>query len=147
MNILALIFVTATGALNAVQSGANAQLVRSLERPWFVGLLVSLVTAAVFAVGWAVTGLRVPDAGRMAGAPWWAWIGGLFGAAYIVGTLFYAEKLGAAVFIGITVTAGIAASLAVDHFGLVGFPQHAASPLRILGAVVMAGGLFLVARF
>ena len=147
MNVLPLLFVAVTGALNAVQSGANAQLVKTTERPWLVGLLVSLVTAAVFVVGWAATGLRVPEAGRMAVAPWWAWTGGLVGACFVAGTLFFAEKLGAGVFTGVTVTAGIVASVLIDHFGWVGFAQHTASPLRILGALAMVAGLFLVARF
>ena len=147
MNVVALLFVAASGALNMVQSGANAQLVKATERPWLAGLLVSLVTAAVFAAGWAVTGLRMPEAGRVGALPWWVWTGGLFGASYVVGTLFFAERLGAGVFTGVNVTAAIAASVLVDHFGWVGFSQHAASPLRILGALVMVAGLFLVARF
>ena len=147
MTAIALLIVAATGALNAFQSGSNAQLVRSTERPLLAALVVSLVTTAVFAVGWAVTGLRWPEAGRIAGTPWWAWTGGLCGAAYVATTLYFAERLGAGLFTGATVTAAIAASIAVDHFGLVGFAQHTASPLRILGALVMIGGLVLVARY
>ena len=147
MNALALLIVAAAGALNSVQSGANAQLVRSTDRPWLAALIVSLVTAAVFAAGWAITGLRVPEAGRIPAIPWWAWTGGLGGAAYVAATLFFAGTLGASVFTGVTVTAGIAVSILVDHFGLIGFAQHTASPLRILGVLVMVGGLVLVARF
>ena len=147
MNVFALLFVAAAGALNAAQSGANAQLVRSTERPWLVGLVVSLVTALALAVAWAVTGLRVPDAGRIAAAPWWAWTGGLVGGLYIVTTLFFAQPLGAGVFTGVTVTAGILASVVIDHFGWFGFSAHPATLLRVLGAAIMLGGLFLVSRF
>ncbi len=45
----AVISVIPAGALNAVQSGSNAQLARSLEQPWLAALLVSLVTSAAFA--------------------------------------------------------------------------------------------------
>ena len=135
------------GALNSVQSGSNAQLVRSLGRPWLVALLVSLVTASVFLAALLVTGARMPDAGRAAQAPWWAWTGGLCGAAYVVSTLFFAEKMGAGLFTGLTITAGIAASVAVDHFGLVGFPPHAAGPMRLLGAALMIAGVTLIAHF
>ena len=147
MNALIYLLVAVAGALNAVQSGSNAQLARSLGRPWTVALLVSLVTAAVFVVALLVTGLRLPDAGRFEAAPWWAWTGGLCGAVYVASTLFFAERMGAGLFTGLTITAGIAASIVVDHFGLVGFKQHTASLLRLGGAGLMIVGVGLVARF
>ena len=147
MSGLAWAFVILAGALNAVQSGSNAQLVRSLGRPSLVALLVSLVTAGVFLAAFLAAGARLPDAGRAAQAPWWAWTGGLCGAAYVVSTLYFAERLGAGLFTALTITAGVAASIAVDHFGLVGFAPHAAGPLRLLGAALMVGGVMLVARF
>ncbi len=145
--MLAWIFVVFAGALNAVQSGSNAQLVRSLGRPWLVALLVSVVTASVFLVALLVTGAKVPDAGRAAQVPWWAWTGGLCGAVYVASTLFFAQKLGAGLFTGLTITAGISASIVVDNFGLVGFAPHAAGPMRLVGAALMIAGVTLIARF
>ncbi len=145
--VLPYVVVAVAGALNAVQSGSNAQLVRSLNRPWLVALVVSCITALAFVVPLLVTGAQTPDAGRLQGVPWWAWAGGLCGAAYVASTLFFAERMGAGLFTGLTITAGIAASIVVDHFGLVGFKQHTASLLRIGGAVLMVAGLTLVARF
>ena len=139
--------VILAGGLNAVQSGSNAQLVRALGRPWLSALLVSLVTAGVFLAAFLLTGARLPEAGRAAQVPWWAWTGGLCGAAYVAATLFFAQRLGAGVFTGLTITAGVAASVAVDHFGLVGFAQHDAGPMRLLGAALMVAGVVLVARF
>ncbi len=147
MTVIAYIFVAIAGALNAVQSGSNAALARSLGRPWLVGVLVSLVTVAALVVGLIATGARMPEPGRLAAAPWWAWTGGVCGAVYVVSTLFFAEGMGAGLFTALTITAGIVASIAVDHFGLVGFQQHSASLLRIAGASLMIVGLVLVARF
>ncbi len=147
MGVFAYLFVAVAGALNAVQSGSNAALARSLGRPWLVGVLVSLITAAALVVGLLLTGMRMPEPGRFGTVPWWAWTGGLCGAAYVVSTLFFAESMGASLFTGLTITAGIIASIVVDHFGLVGFQQHSASLLRIGGAALMIAGLTLVARF
>lgn len=146
MNILIVVFVVLAGALNAVQAGANAQLVRSLGRPWLAALLVSLVTAACFAL--ALLAIRLPPQGhRIASTPWWAWTGGICGALYVTGTLFFAQKLGAGVFTGLTVTAGILASLAVDQFGWIGFPQHPAGFWRMAGGLLMVAGVALVSIF
>ena len=147
MAILVYIFVAAAGALNAVQSGSNAALARTLGRPWLVGVFVSLITATALIAGWLIAGARLPAMGRVEGVPWWAWTGGVCGAAYVISTLFFAESLGAGLFTGLTITAGIIASIVVDHFGLVGFHQHSASALRVCGALLMIIGLVLVARF
>ena len=56
-----------------------------------------------------------------------------------------APRLGAATFMGVLVTASVCASIALDHFGLAGFQEHAASWGRIAGAVLMVAGVWLVA--
>jgi transporter family-2 protein len=46
---------------------------------------------------------------------------------------------------GILVTSSVCASIVLDHFGLVGFQEHAASWGRIVGAALMIAGVWLVA--
>ena len=65
----------------------------------------------------------------------------------MVGTLFFAARMGAGPFTAVTVTAGVVASILIDHFGLVGFPPHAANLPRIAGTALMIVGVILVARF
>ena len=84
---------------------------------------------------------------RLAHIPWWAWVGGIIGAVYIMSMLLVAERLGAAFFLGRTVTAAIVTSLMLDHFDLVGFPRHPAGAWRSLGAALMISGLSLIATF
>ena len=147
MSALAYLFVAVSGALTAAQSGSNAQLARSLGRPWLVALLVSLVTAAAFVVALLASGARLPEAGRLASAPWWAWTGGLCGAAYVASTLFFAERMGAGLFTGLTITAGILTSILLDHFGVFGFRQHSAGLMRLAGAALMVLGIGIIGRF
>ena len=65
----------------------------------------------------------------------------------MLASIFFAEKLGAAIFIGLTVTAGVTTSVVMDHFGLVGFKQHALGVGRLIGCALMLGGLALVCVF
>jgi uncharacterized membrane protein YdcZ (DUF606 family) len=37
--------------------------------------------------------------------------------------------------------------LLLDHFGALDLPRHAATPLRLLGALLVAAGVALVARY
>ena len=68
------------------------------------------------------------------------------GAVYVMSMLRVAERVGAALFLGLTVTAAIITSLVLDHYGLVGFRQHPVNARRVLGAFLMIGGLGLIAK-
>jgi bacterial/archaeal transporter family-2 protein len=46
---------------------------------------------------------------------------------------------------GILVTSSVCASIVLDHFGLVGFQEHAASWGRIAWTALMIAGVWLVA--
>ncbi len=136
------------GLLNPVQSGANGEMGRVLGNPFGV-VLVSLSVSLAFTL---VAGLftRGGDASgfsHLTEAPWWAWVGGLCGAIFLVSQPLAAPRLGAAVYIGITVTASAIASLLLDHFGLLGFPQHTAGIWRVIGAALMIAGVSLIAKF
>ena len=135
------------GILNTVQSGSNATLAKSLGQPIVAALIVSLTNAVLYLAVAPFVGLGLPKSEAMASVPWWAWIGGLFGAAYVLASIFFAEKLGAAIFIGLTVTAGVITSVVMDHYGLVGFKQHTANWPRIAGAAIMIGGLAMICAF
>lgn len=147
MSFLLVPLALLAGVLNTVQSGANATLAKGLGQPIAAALAVTLGNVAVYMVAALFVGLRWPDPGKAAQLPWWAWTGGVCGAAYVLAVLFFAEKLGAAVFTGCTVTAAILTSVALDHFGLVGFKEHAAGLWRLVGCALMIGGLALISAF
>jgi transporter family-2 protein len=58
-----------------------------------------------------------------------------------------ARQIGAAPFLGLLVTAGVATSILLDNFGWVGFERHPAGIWRILGGILMVVGVALVAYF
>lgn len=144
MPILIGLLAVVAGVLNTVQSGANATLNKALGQPVVVALAVTAANVAVYLLASPALGLAWPGSDRIAQAPWWAWTGGALGAVYVLTAILFADRLGAAVFTGLTVTAGIVASIVLDHFGWVGFARHPAGLLRIAGGAIMIGGLLLV---
>lgn len=76
--------------------------------------------------------------------PWWAWAGGLFGAVYLVLAIVSVPRLGAASTVALVVTGQMLASMAFDHFGLLGLDRHAASLPRVLGALLLVVGVVLM---
>ena len=138
------LFAIAAGAMLPIQFGINAQLadwvaspVRATLVSFVVGACVLLVATLIFARGW-------PGAERVGAAPWWVWVGGCFGAFYVLGSVVTAPKLGAAALFAFILAGQAAASLAVDHFGWVGFEEQPITALRIAGVVLLAGDVALV---
>jgi bacterial/archaeal transporter family-2 protein len=142
------LFAVLAGALNAIQAGANATLSKTLGQPFLAAILILAVSAAGFLVaGLAAGQLSWPEPSAWGRLPWWAWIGGLFGATVLASQLFVAQRVGAGPYVGLVVTAAVVMSLILDHFGLVGFEVHRVNPWRLLGAGLMIAGVGLVARF
>ena len=57
------------------------------------------------------------------------------------------DRLGAGMVNGLIITANLATSLLIDHFGLLGAPPHGLNAGRVVGALLMAGGVFLISKF
>jgi transporter family-2 protein len=74
-----------------------------------------------------------PSLPSVAGTPWWGWLGGPLGAIYAVTTVLVARELGAATLTALVVTGQLVCSVVLDHFGWVGFTEHAAGIGRVLG--------------
>ena len=136
------------GVLTPAQSGANGEMGRVLGNPFGV-VMLSLSISLVFTL---VAGLFTRNGGtsgfsHLTQAPWWAWVGGFCGPVVLLSQPLAAPRLGAAVYIGITVTASAIASIMLDHFGLLGFHQHSASIGRLIGAALMIAGVSLIAKY
>ena len=89
----------------------------------------------------------LPTTDGVNGMPWWAPLGGLAGAFAVICGLLFVNKVGAAVFGGLTITANILMSLAVDQFGLFGMEQHSLNLGRIAGGALMVAGIALISFF
>jgi transporter family-2 protein len=84
--------------------------------------------------------------GSVASIPGWAWFGGLLGALYVASTTVLGPRLGAAALLALTLAGQMLASLAVDHYGVMGFPQNTVTPSRLLGAALLVVGALLIVR-
>ncbi len=65
----------------------------------------------------------LPAGSKLGAAPWWVWVGGLFGAFNVLGTVVTAPKLGAATLVALILAGPAVSSLLVDQFGWVGSPR------------------------
>jgi transporter family-2 protein len=77
------------------------------------------------------------------GAPW-MWAGGAFGVCFISLALVLLPKLGASGFMALALAGQVVASLVLDHFGWFGLVQRQVSLPRVLGALLLIGGVVLI---
>lgn len=74
-------------------------------------------------------------------------MGGIISILATFAALMFAQQLGAGAFTGISITMATVVSIAMDHYGLLGFKQHAASPVRVAGGALMIVGIWMVTKF
>ena len=139
--------ILAAGALQAWGPPMNGALRNALSNPWLASLVSFLPIVALLAVMTFCLPRPLPTADGVAGMSWWAPLGGLVGAFAVVAGLLYVDKVGAGAFAGLTITANILMSLVIDKYGWFGMDVHPLSGWRILGAVLMVGGIGLIAKF
>jgi transporter family-2 protein len=106
---------------------------------YFVGLVCMIALAVA---------LRdpIPSVTVAARIPWWAWSGGLFGAIFIGLAVVLVPNLGAATFFALLITGQLLASVAFDHFGLLGLAQRSIDLPRLIGVALLIGGVILIRR-
>jgi transporter family-2 protein len=146
MTLLLLLIAIAAGLANPFQSGTNAELNKQFASPLWAGIVVYSSGLCALLLLQLLIRQPWPTHSRISTVPAWAWFGGLISVLPTLAGLVLAQRFGAGIFTGITVTAALACSVALDHFALIGFSQHAASPARIAGCCLMIAGLWVVLR-
>jgi transporter family-2 protein len=144
--ILFLLLALAAGVLLPVQAGLNAQLRTALGSPVAAALISFLVGTAGLAAIAVLLRTPLPLGRAWAATTPWQWAGGLIGAAYVLAAVVLAPRLGAATLIAAVVAGQMLSSLLLDQYGLVGFPVHSLTLVRLLGAVLVITGVILIQR-
>jgi len=143
--ILVFLTLLLAGAATALQGPTNAKLVTAVGSPLnaaFVSFAVGTVALGVLAM---ILQAR-PDVGAMKALPWWAWMGGLYGCAFVVSAAWGVPRLGVATTITVMIAGQLLLSLALDHFGALGVEKQPLSLGRIVGVALVIGGVVLVRR-
>ena len=134
------------GATLAVQVGFNATMREHAGSP-MAAALVNFAVGTVFlaVVVFSARGSFAALA-QATGAPWWAWGAGIFGGLYIAASAAFGPAIGGATFLALIVAGQMVTALALDHYGLLGFPVRLLDGWRLAGAVLVVAGMFLLAR-
>ena len=141
-------FAVLAGISNPLQSGSNSALLKATSAPVVAAFIVYAIGSICLLACIPFLGFPLRETtAKLAGVPWWAFIGGICNAVFLMATLLVTKKLGSATFTTLVVVSAVITSLTLDNYGLLGFEVRTATWLRVLGGALAAGGVLLIALF
>lgn len=143
--LLATLAILIGGVFAALQGPTNAMLALAFRSPVTAALVSFAVGTAVLIAATAAT-RAPPDWAAVKTLPWYAWLGGAYGAWFVVAAAYGAPRIGVASLVMFFLVGQLAASVVIDHLGLLGVPQKPVSLTRLAGVVLVLIGALLVRR-
>lgn len=137
--------VVVIGVLVAAQAPMNGELGRYVGS-WQAALVNFVAGMALIMLLMVVFGGGFGELRGVTAAPWWSLLGGIVGVVVVVVSLVAVRSLGAGGVTAATVAGMLAASVVIDHLGLLGVEPRPVSAAKIFGIALLAAGVMLVVR-
>lgn len=144
-SLLAILIVVLAGGATALQAPTNAKLATAVASPVNAAFISFAVGTTVLGIVAALMHTR-PDFAATRALPWYAWLGGVYGACFVVAAAWGVPRLGVAMTITLMVGGQLLLSLILDHFGALGVPRQPLNIGRIAGVGLVLAGVLLVRR-
>ncbi len=144
-----LLLVFVAGLLIPAQAAMNAKMREYVLNPMYSTLL-NFGIGAIGIIIVAYITIVMGQASNLRGsfkAPWWAWCGGFIGALFVTTSVLAISRTGAATFSVLIIAGQILGALVMDHFGWLELPQFPLTPQRIVGALLLMVGVWLIQRY
>jgi bacterial/archaeal transporter family-2 protein len=143
--LVSLVLAVIGGVLLAIQAPTNALLGKASGSPIVAAFISFVIGSAALGAAVAASSGRLfaPDLRHV---PWYAWVGGFYGAFFVAVAAFAAPRVGVGVLLTAAVAGQLAAALVLDHFGLLGLDRHPVTLTRAAGLVLVLVGAVLVRR-
>jgi bacterial/archaeal transporter family-2 protein len=129
------------GLMSPVQQAGLTQMRISMGgHPGWM-LIASFGIGLLASIAWVVISQpAVPSWNAIASTPIWSWGAGLIAVAFVAAVSLAAPRLGPVMLILLLIVGQMAASLALEHFGLAGYTQSPIDWHKLAGfAVILAG--------
>lgn len=146
MQIGAMTATALVGATLALQVGMATTMRNHVGSPMAAALVNFAVGTMFLFIAVALGRGSLAGLAQVGAAPWWAWGAGILGGLYITASAAFGSSLGGATFLALVVAGQMTAALALDHYGLLGFPVRPLDAMRVGGAVLIIAGMFLLAK-
>jgi len=143
--LLSLFVALVGGVLLAAQAPTNALLGKASGSAIVAAFISFLIGTIALGAAVAVTSGKLFDPG-LKQVPWYAWLGGFYGAFFVAAAAFGAPRVGLGVFLTAAIAGQLAAALLVDHYGLFGLIRQPVTLTRAAGLLLVLVGAVLVRK-
>lgn len=149
MNALYFFFLLAVmaGAVLPVQAGLNAKMGRAVGDPVYAAFISFVTGAITLLIYCLVKKVDLTQISQSGSVHWTVWLAGSLGAFYVSSVVILAPKIGVALTFSLVVAGQLGLSLLLDHYGLLGLSVHLISWQRIMGMLLVIGGVILIRNF
>ena len=106
--------------------------------PFFAIALISSVAIAI------ASGSRAEQFQKIGTLPLWLLTAGVMSAGMIIGSSYLIPRIGIGAFFVLLVSGQVLAGMVFGYFGFFGVPASALTSGKVLGALLVIGGVYLV---
>ena len=134
------------GLLVTIQTAFNTRLGKDLDNPAFVSMASCVIGSVGLGLYMLIARIALPRWGILAQEPPWLWVGGAFGATYVLISVFSTPKIGVGTLTALVIAGQMILSVIFDHFGFLGLDRHPLNAGRIVAVLLFCGGAELLRR-
>ena len=134
------------GTFLPMQAGLNSRLGKSIESPVYASMISFITGAFAVLIYILITKQHVSWAGLKT-APAYTWIAGALGAFYVTTVILAFPRIGPALTFGLVVLGQMVIAVLLDHFNILVAQQHNINIWRILGVILIVGGVIIIRKF
>lgn len=142
---LAAVIILVSGVLTAMQAPTNAKLAAAAGSP-INAALISFAVGALALVAVTLALRARPDLAALKALPWYAWLGGLYGAVFVAAAAYAAPRIGVASTLTLLIAGQLIAAVVIDQIGGFGVPVRPLSAAKLFGVGLVIAGVLLVRR-
>lgn len=145
-NLVYILLTLFAGFVVTIQGPINAALgkyIKSADMALFWSFLGGTIVVTIYVL---VKRVAFPSVEVIKTVPLWAYLGAITGLVYVSLLILVIPHLGAGNATVLLILAQIITALILDHFGLFGMEIRSINAIKIVGAVLILGGVYLVNR-
>jgi transporter family-2 protein len=135
-----------SGILLPIQGGLNSRLGKTIASPVHASLISFVVGLIALVVYIVITGQSISTQG-LKSAPGYLWLGGILGAFYVTVVVLAFPRIGPALTFALIVAGQMIATVILEHYNILVAQQHSFNIWRMVGILLILGGVLVIRKF
>lgn len=141
-----IIITLLAGSFLPIQASMNSKLAKTGGSPVHASMISFVVGVIALVLYILITSQHISWKG-LKDAPSYAWVGGILGAFYVTVIVLAFPKIGPGLTFGLVIAGQLLISMLMEHFQIMGTQHIPISIGRIVGMILIIGGVIIMKKF